>query len=422
MKELNSSVNKKISLFDVCNYNANIDEKDYFVGIKYEDDRLQVNFPLGYKKSGTEQELRKDILSLIKVLSAFNTENVACITNSVIKDKEKVQFPIHAYLYIIRDFLSNGYYVEKEVVFNQNKTGKINWNKTIKQIKPVMNDDSVVYLDYITRKTNYNEDELISQIHRYCVYECFDKLGWIFSSFKPVKPTILFNKKLFISVIKMKISQTFNEKVLMLFNYMIDVIEQLDKSNGLHNFFYGTDNFAYIWECMVDSAFGVKDKQKYYPHIFWDIDGKQYSSDDTEYSKSALRPDTIMILNEKTSEQELYVLDSKYYRYGISRIPNHLPMSGSIIKQIAYAQFIDKKENEGKLYKSKEIYNAFILPYEATEEGEIMKYIGTATTDYTSNDKIYNKIKAILIDTKSLMANYLKNSSWCELLGNEIKK
>lgn len=399
-----------------------MDEKDYFVGIKYEDDIFKINFPLGYRKAETEQELRKDILTLIKVLSLFNTENIAYISKESLKDKKSVEFPIHAYLYIIRDFLSSGYYVEKEVTFEHGKTGKINWNKTIKQKKPVLNDNDIVYLDFITRKINYNENELISQIHCWCVYESFNKLGWLFSSYKPIKPTLHFSKKLFLSVIKQKLSQTFNEKAIMLFNYMIDIIEQMDKSNGVHNFFYGTENFAYIWECMVDNAFGVNDKQKYYPHIYWDIEGKTYSSDDTEYSKSALRPDSIMILNEKTSDQELFVLDSKYYRYGITKIPNHLPMSGSIIKQIAYAQFIDKNENEGKLDKSKTIYNAFILPYEAQKNEETIKYVGTATTDYTIGDKPYYKIKAILIDTKYLMSHYYKDKEWCELLGNEIKK
>lgn len=47
------------SLFDACVYNANLNEKDYFVGIKYENDSLRVNFPLGYKKAATEEELKK---------------------------------------------------------------------------------------------------------------------------------------------------------------------------------------------------------------------------------------------------------------------------------------------------------------------------------------------------------------------------
>lgn len=422
MEVKNSSYEHEYSLFDVCNYNANIDEKDYFVGIQYDDKQLKINFPLGYRKARTEQELKKDILTLIKVLSLFNTENIAYITKETGKNQDAVQFPIHAYLYVIRDFLNNGYYVEKEIYFKQGTSGKINWNKTIKQIKPTLNEDNVVYLKYITRRTNYNENELISQIHRWCVYESFEKIGWIFSSYKPTKPTLNFNKKQFLAVLNQKKSQTFNEKAITLFNYMLDIIEQIDKNNGNQNFFYGTENFAYIWECMVDNAFGVKNKQKYYPHIYWDIEGKTYTSDETEYSKSALRPDSIMILNEKTPEQELFVLDSKYYRYGITKIPSHLPMSGSIIKQIAYAQFIDKKEDEGKLDKSKTIYNAFILPYEANNEDETINYIGTATTDYTINDKPYNKIKAILIDTKYLMSHYIKNDEWCKLLGDKIKE
>lgn len=73
----------------------------------------------------------------------------------------------------------------------------------------------------------------------------------------------------------------------------------------------------------------------------------------------------VLIRNQKT-----FVLDSKYYRYCESTQLNHLPMSGFIIKQIAYAEYIENKENSGELkHKSKAIYNAFIMPYESKKNG-----------------------------------------------------
>ena len=65
---------------------------------------------------------------------------------------------------------------------------KINWNRTIKQIRPQIDyNDNIIYLDFITRKTNYNEAELITLIHKYCVHESFSKIGFLFSSFMPQK-------------------------------------------------------------------------------------------------------------------------------------------------------------------------------------------------------------------------------------------
>lgn len=423
MAVLEHNNSSSFSLFDACSYNASLSEKDYFVGIKYENESVKINFPLGYKMASTEEELKKDVLNLIGVLSSLSDANESFIENQKIAYKENVVFPIHAYLYLIKDFLTNGYYFEKEVVYTKSSNGKANWAKTARQVKPLLQDDSVFYTEFITRKVKHNENELISQIHQYCVWESFSKIGWLFSSFVPVKPRIKFNKPLFLSIIKTKLSQTFNEKTMLLFNYMIDVIEFLDKSSETKNFTYGTNEFEYIWESMVDSAFGEKNKKKYYPHCYWEIDGKEYSSDQLEFKQSALRPDTIMITDKGTENQKTFVLDSKYYRYGESKQLNHLPMSGSIIKQIAYAEYIENKENSGELkHKSKSIYNAFIMPYESKKADENMKFVGSARTDYKAGDKSYYKIKAILIDTKWLIENHNRDDKMIKELAELIEK
>lgn len=408
------------SLFDACVYNANLNEKDYFVGIKYENDRLRINFPLGYKKAATEEELKKDVLNLIGVLSSLSYANESFIQKQKVTHNENVVFPIHAYLYLIKDFLSNGYYFEKEVVYEKSTHGKANWTKTVKQVKPFLQDSSIFYTEFITRKIKHNENQLISQIHQYCVWESFSKIGWLFSSFIPVKPRIKFNKSLFLSIIKSKVSQTFNEKTILLFNYMIDVIEFLDKSCETKNFTYGTNEFEYIWEMMVDSVFGEKNKTKYYPHCYWEIEGKEYSSDQIEFRQSSLRPDTIMITDKGSENQRIFVLDSKYYKYGESKQLNHLPMSGSIIKQIAYAEYIENKENIGELNKSKAIYNAFIMPFES-KNSKNMKVVGSAKADYKIGNKSYYNIKAILIDTKFLMENYVHNDKMIKELADLIE-
>ena len=422
MAVLEHNNSSSFSLFDACSYNASLSEKDYFVGIKYENESLRIHFPLGYKRASTEEELKKDVLNLIGVLSSLSDANESFIENQKIAHKENVVFPIHAYLYLIKDFLTNGYYFEKEVGYTKSSNGKANWAKTARQVKPLLQNDSVFYTEFITRKVKHNENELISQIHQYCVWESFSKIGWLFSSFVPIKPRIKFNKSLFLSIIKTKLSQTFNEKTMLLFNYMIDVIEFLDKSSETKNFTYGTNEFEYIWESMVDSAFGEKNKTKYYPHCYWEIDGKEYSSDQLEFKQSALRPDTIMISDKGTENQKTFVLDSKYYRYGESKQLNHLPMSGSIIKQIAYAEYIENKENSGELkHKSKSIYNAFIMPYESKKADENMKFVGSARTDYKAGDKSYYKIKAILIDTKWLIENHIRNDKIVQELAELIE-
>ena len=141
-----------------------------------------------------------------------------------------------------------------------------------------------------------------------------------------------------------------------------------------------------------------------------------------EFKQSALRPDTIMITDKDTENQKTFVLDSKYYRYGESKQLNHLPMSGFIIKQIAYAEYIENKEKEGKLKHSKSIHNAFIMPFESKDSSINMKFVGSAYTDYKTGDKPYYKIRAILIDTKWLMENHNRNDKMIAELAELIER
>ena len=332
--------NSNFSLKDACIYDAKLNG-DEFVGLKYENGKLSVQFPLGYKKSEDNKEIRRNILNLISVLSTFCEHENSFILGSSSKNLSS-QFPIHAYMFLISDFMNNGYYTENESVYRRSPSGKINWSRTIKQIRPQIIQDSPIYLDFITRRTNHNENELISQIHQTLVYESFSKIGWLFSSFMPQKGNLAFKANLFRAVVKSKITHSFDERRLTLFHNMLLVIDYIDSSNEAKTFYFGTENFENVWERLIDTVFGELDKEKFYPKCHWFIEGKgQANLSNDIYKKYSLRPDTIMITNRGKENQKIFILDSKYYKYGVSGFDYDLPGTGSIVKQLAYAEYVE---------------------------------------------------------------------------------
>ncbi|MGN0728560.1 LlaJI family restriction endonuclease [Treponema sp.] len=409
--------NKKQSLYDLCIYfdNNSFNEEegqvDKFVGLRFIDGKLSVYFPVGYRKpnKADEKEVRRDILNLISVLSTF-TSRESAISNPAFLNTKEVDFPIHAYLYIINDFLNHGYFQQKEQIYRRSTSGKISWARTIKQIRPQIIDGSAVYLDFVTHHSNHNENELITLIHKFCVHECFEKIGYLFSSYIPQKSPLAFNKNLFTAVIKTKASSTFNESELLLFKNMLNVINSMDSNGEKKNFIFGTDNFHHVWEQLVDSVYGEKDKDSFYPKVYWKFkNSKTFSFSE---KRNSLRPDTIMITNRGNENQKIFVLDSKYYRYGATKNPNHLPDSASVVKQLAYAQYIDNTEIRSKLpedvrpfIKSRNIYNAFIMP----ADNESPENIGFVSAEYVlpqdseQAEKPYNQIYGILLDVKIIM-------------------
>lgn len=379
----------EFSIRDKCSVNTNWDE-DTFVGLKCKDGDFSVHFPLGFVIPGDDKELRRDIIVLLSVIGKTTARKESEIQNEA-RIYNCTEFPFQAYLSIIRDFYERGYFKEREIHFTVAKRGKIDWNRTIKTQKPYIQDNDSFYLDFVTRKNQVNENELISLIHEYCVYESFSKVGWLFTTTLPKKPRIKRNIRLFKSILITKISNTFNDRNRKLFQDMLAVILYNGEENSEKNYRYGTYRFEYVWEALINKAYGIKEKREYFPNTYWSIDGVQYEN-------ACLEPDTIMIWNGN-----VYVLDAKYYKYGVTRRMTDLPESTSINKQITYGEFIAEQEcfkkKHGENYK---VYNAFIMPY-AQKNGEELKNIGIAYSNWKTNEKSYENIQGILLDIKHLM-------------------
>ena len=456
------------SFADFCVYDAwcSSDEKKdkSFVGIKIEDNRPKIYFPMGYRASKPPEDIcKQDFYQLIAVLNDKSLQSY--FTEEDLK-KSQLDFPFYAYLSVLQYYLDFGYFVESETIYKKGFSGKINWSRTIKRIKPqVVKDeeghDQVVYLNLITRKTSYHEDNLITLVHKFCVKESARLIGPLYgiSENEVEEPELLFDYEPFAEVIQDKIAATFNDKHLELFHAMLKMVRYLgNKENrgedGSENEpLFGVNKFAPVWEAMVDKIFGKLPqgvaKDKFNPHLRWNdgrLDEKLDESEEeivlNDPKRSTLRPDTIMVMGEG-----VYILDSKYYKYGLTKSPAHLPGAESVCKQMAYAEYVETHLKEipaGACPEPVEwagmtshgVYNAFIMPY-CADPGKwdeiaavavlprndvyAMKRVGYIYGDWKNmedENRPYHKIHCILLDMKSVMRNYANNpTAQSELAG-----
>lgn len=263
----------------------------------------------------------------------------------------------------------------------------------------------------MTKKNTINENEIISLIHEYCVFESFAKVGWPFTSKLPKEPRIRFRYKLFYSVLRDKIASTYNDRNRKLFTEMLAIVDYKGSNNSDNKFKYGTYRFEYVWEALIDRVYGIENKDQYFPKTSWIIKGKSYDN-------ACLEPDTIMIYNGN-----VYVLDAKYYKFGATGRPSDLPESTSINKQITYGEYIAEQDKFKKLHgECFQVYNAFLMPYAALPDKNINN-IGVAISSWKSNQKSYEKILGILVDVKHLMkVGMTQNEQEMIELVNEIEK
>lgn len=384
---------------DRCHVNTN-DDGDSFVGVKADTDDAIIYFPIGYQLPANDDDLRVDINNLLGVLAAFMKED-RVIEVSKFEAPRTVDFPMHAYLKVIRSFLRMGrYYIETDPQFRTDTKGKTSWPRTVREQRAlVQKNGSLVFTNMTVRSVTPNANKQITQIHRFCVYEAFEKMGWLYVPFMPDKPGPHPGIKESIYILDKKLVATNDDVEQELFNAMRDMLVYIDERSSDKQYFFGTDFFENVWERMIDKAFGVEDKEQYFPRTCWLLD---YGRDK---EKRPLQPDTIMIYGDK-----YYVLDAKLYRYGWDPKPDHLPNSADINKQITYGEYIEQT----KSLPNEKLYNAFIMPY--NKENNLFMLngnvgnIGEAVSDWKSNLKNYERIQGIVVDTRYLMYNYIGTS------------
>lgn len=213
-----------------CHVNSN-EDGDRFVGIKADSDNAMVYFPIGYQLPETDNEIRTDIKHLIQVLSEFTTSEDRLIAVNKFAAPQSVDFPINAYKNVIEYYFSIGgkYYIEVEPTFKTSATGKQDWPRTVRNQVPLVQQkggiSSFIYTEFTVRATRPNDSKQITQINRFCVYEAFKKLGWLYVPYMPEQPGPHPDVKTSIAILTAKLGSTNDDKKRNLFQAMKDMLK-----------------------------------------------------------------------------------------------------------------------------------------------------------------------------------------------------
>ena len=237
---------KSVLEFDIrthCHINSN-DDGDKFVGIKADSDNAMVYFPIGYELPETDAEIRTDIRHLIQVLAEFTTKDDRLLALNRFAAPQSVDFPINAFKSVIEYYFSIGgkYYVETETAYKTAAVGNQDWPKTVKAKMPFVQSkngiSSFVYTQFIVRSLTPNDTKLITQINKYCVYEAFERLGWLYVPYTIEKPGPHPDIKTSLAIVQGKLLGTNDDKKRVLFQAMKDMLEFMDEKTSDKQFYY----------------------------------------------------------------------------------------------------------------------------------------------------------------------------------------
>ena len=161
---------KKIILHSVTN-----EEQNSFVGLRIRNGEIHFHYPESYQLSdkGDKKAFRHDIVDIIRTISLAKSKS-AINTNNDSGIAQNDQFAIMSYLWIIRDYLSNGYYRNSEKIYRTNGKGKINWKKTL-ETQPIISNGNIIYNNVIVEVRN-DCDDVITEAHKWCVFDSVRKI------------------------------------------------------------------------------------------------------------------------------------------------------------------------------------------------------------------------------------------------------
>lgn len=384
------------------------------MGIQINKDKIVFLLPKAYQISKDENTLKKDLLRFVRSLSLANTKEYMQVVQNK-NESEGVAWSVDSFLWIIRDFLENGVYFNREKQFSNTVKGKIDWKRTLKTV-PILSDGNLIYDHPVTSKMMSTED-IVSQIYKVCLKISVDCVGWAFNYKIPVEVNRTKNITEMCYIVKKELNSTFDDIKKMRYKHMLAILKGVDDKNlESSKYTYTITNYYYVFETMVDMLLdGIKgdEKQKYNPKSKWNIKSSVLSMGG---EPAPLRPDTVY----KKDDTNIYIFDSKMYQFGFSGDKKDLPGTDSIQKQVTYGDHIFFNV----LGKKGRVNNAFIIPYnkelpffkndvniEKCVDGNLA-YIGYAEPTWREfSDEKYNHVHTILIDFNYLLKNYDSRSS-----------
>ena len=369
-------------------------EKNFF-GLFYDGKTPVINYPEYYKfkaSSDSFLDYRKEIMMILDSIKLGNKKSDKDELEDIFYKGDNGSSLINSYLWIIKDYLTNGFYYDTEKIYKPNSSGRINYPKTFKNM-PLISKRNFVFKEII-HESKTSRNDILTDIYKYCLQLSIDRIGVFFGFVKEIKITkqIENHKEQCLAILKNKLANTFDDKKKCRITHMINIIGQEAKNIKGNNFVFGVTSYAPIFEAMVDrllSNIKKEDKKEYNPSSIYNFNNS------TSLKVSEIQPDTICL-----KDDSIFILDSKYYK------ADSWPQMSSITKQIIYGRY-------NKLKFNKKVFNIFVMPSNfEIEENKHFIYKGCVKYDIENLPIIedYENIKLICIDFNYLINNYNKQN------------
>lgn len=374
--------------------------KNCFVGIFYdvENNISIIGVPKYYQGSVTElnTEDENKLLQHIKLICEMIEHirldsNFADYRYNPYEDNEEVRVnKMNLAEFLIQDYLEYGLYGLFQNCYTTDGTGINDWRKTVETEIPIINDDMVIYDSIIGRKSQYNQNDIISKIHAAVIREVLGLLvdeKYQFVQIDDVEGLESWTDiSQYLAVLYQRLNITFVERGK---NLIKALIAWCGLTVNNEQYYIGSTSFEHVWEYAINRVFGNIDNTKSGCPFYYKLTGEAH----TKYEgRGDLIPDSLRV-EDNSRTKYFHIFDAKYYVWKEKDEElqiEYAPANSDISKQIGYYYYLNK------LYGSKNrtFTNSFLAPASLIdEEDDWFSYWGYAQQNGTRDKEIVKKLE-----------------------------
>lgn len=272
---------------------------------------------------------------------------------------------LHVMVELVMDFQANGVYRVNENINELNGKGRIMWPRTIRRVLPLIQDGRPYYMELHTRRKQADTAHIITRLHKYLVWQAWQKLEELHLSDLLELPAItdppdhdeeFSDLEYLVRIIKKEQTQRFDNRRRYLLDLMLRYLEEKEEDTTDGIYLFGKSGFHVVWEEACRVAFGMEKstpEQMEASKPKWNFVGAK-----DVYRGSALEADMVKVDGNK---QTFTIYDAKYYvppkGCEAEDIVKKMPGGYDVIKQQLYELALKNRYPEYKITQ-----NVFILP------------------------------------------------------------
>lgn len=400
-----------------------------FVGVLIYDHRVLKIYPKYLSMTNNVLLVMRQVMKVLEKYNNTSEQDVHFFDGS---GSANISNLISTALYLFRDYYEYGVYTNFEEILDVNGEGDIQWQKSIDEFFPIVENNRPIYTELYTRKIVTDDYDFFSRLHRIVLTECSKRLSeaqlldlFEIDSLLLSDETLedLGDESFICDKILAELNVQFNSRKQLLLKTLYGFISQRYSGHKIDSgiVLYGTTAFNMVWEKACALVFNNQLKFKLKSIELPKALDESYKSKDlklidiiekpawvaanreyVKHAKDTLIPDVITFAKYK-QDMIMVILDAKYYNLhmekdkALSGQPGIESVTKQYLYQLAYQEFANQ-------HGIKQVRNCFVLP---TEEDSVQDK-GSVELTFLNRLNLQN-IDVRQVPASLIFSSYLSN-------------